>query len=196
LTDPDKDAYSLDGEKLCRKVDGMLVPYVPEAVRKDFVSYYHREYGHFSTLALNGVCRGSSHDICREDHPDPISKREETSISTLGILDIGAFGAAFTCLHDFLYRRRQRPWIPIGSEQHPPSQGCTSEEGSDKEDILFDVELAVPLGFAVFDMAVRRRHNRMEYRRSNPSQSTNRLRFRPLFHLQEGAHGTTAPTQC
>jgi hypothetical protein len=42
----------------------------------------------------------------------------------------------------------------IGSEQHPPSQGGTSEEGSDKEDILFDAELAIPLGFAVFDMAV------------------------------------------
>src|SRR5947199_5345130 len=40
-----------------RKVDHFVVPFIAEASRNDFVAYFHRNYGHFSTPVLDGVCR-------------------------------------------------------------------------------------------------------------------------------------------
>jgi transposase InsO family protein len=56
-TIPDIDQYIAENQRLYRKVDKYYVPYISPPFRKDFVEYYHRHYGHYSTPALNGVIK-------------------------------------------------------------------------------------------------------------------------------------------
>ena len=54
---PDIDKFVTEDGRLLRKVDQYFVPYISTMLRKDFVDYYHRHYGHFSAPALNGVIK-------------------------------------------------------------------------------------------------------------------------------------------
>ena len=56
--DKDKDSFRYIDERLYKEVKGKyLAPFVASSFRDRFISYYHDEYGHFSSGSMLGVCQ-------------------------------------------------------------------------------------------------------------------------------------------
>jgi hypothetical protein len=49
--------FKIVDDILFRMVEGMYIPYIAKPLRKSFIAYYHRNYGHFTTPVLDGVIK-------------------------------------------------------------------------------------------------------------------------------------------